>query len=72
MILAHISDPLALRKLNAVVDETGTDLVLSASSTPWDDVDEDPAVVVVGLVSSWAYNWSLASDNAAKKKELKT
>ncbi|MEE8376439.1 MAG: Rieske 2Fe-2S domain-containing protein [Acidimicrobiia bacterium] len=49
MILAHISDPLTLRKLNAVVEETGLDLVLSESSTPWKNVDTDPAVVVVGL-----------------------
>jgi len=49
LILAHISDPLALRKLAAVADETGLDLVLSESSTPWEDVGTDPAVVVVGL-----------------------
>jgi nitrite reductase/ring-hydroxylating ferredoxin subunit len=49
LILAHISDPLALRKLAAVADEAGFDLVFSESSAPWDDVDTGPAVVVVGL-----------------------
>jgi hypothetical protein len=62
LILAHISDPLALRKLNAVVEETGQKVVLSDSATPWDDVDEDPAVVVVGLgTPGWLDSFEAAS-----------
>lgn len=49
LILAHISDALALRKLAAVADETGLEVVLSESSTPWDIVDTVPTVMVVGL-----------------------
>ncbi|MGB8360488.1 MAG: Rieske 2Fe-2S domain-containing protein [Acidimicrobiia bacterium] len=49
MILANLSDDLALRKLQAAAGEIGTDVIRSESITTWDQTEGLPTAVVVDL-----------------------
>jgi nitrite reductase/ring-hydroxylating ferredoxin subunit len=49
VILSNISDDLAMRKLQGVVEETGLKLVLTDSDAPWEEITPEPIVMVVEL-----------------------
>lgn len=49
MILSNISDDLVLRKLQGVVEDTDLELLLTDSSTPWEEMTDEPTVMVVAL-----------------------